>query len=109
MPRGFGGFNGGGNMGNLMKQAQKMQRDMEKAKEDLASMQVEATAAGGAVKVVCTCDKKITDIVLDESIVNPDDIEMLQDVLMVAINEVIEKADEKYNSEMGKITGGFNF
>jgi len=108
MAKGFGGgFGGGGaNMNNLMKQAQKMQRDMERIQEELAEKTVEATVGGGAVKVVATCDKKIQELILSPEVVDPDDIEMLQDLVVAAVNEAIRKAEETSAAEMGKITGG---
>jgi len=108
MAKGFsGGFGGGGaNMNNLMKQAQKMQKDMERVQEELAEKTVEATSGGGAVKVVATCDKKIQEILISPDVVDPDDIEMLQDLVSAAVNEAIRKAEETSAAELGKITGG---
>ncbi len=100
-----GGF-GGGNMGNLMKQAQKMQKDMERVQEELKERAVEATAGGGAIKVVATGKKEIKEIVIKPEVVDPEDVEMLQDLILAAVNEALRKADEMVNSEMGKITGG---
>lgn len=101
---GFPGF--GGNMQNLMKQAQKMQKDMEKAQEDLAEKEVEASAGGGAVTVKANGKKEILAITIKPEVVDPEDVEMLQDLIMVAVNEALRKADDVANSEMGKITGG---
>ena len=108
MAKGYGGgFGGGGaNMNNIMKQAQKMQRDMERAQEELAEKTVETTAGGGAIKVVATCDKKIKELTLAQEIVDPTDIEMLQDMIVAAVNEALRKAEEASAAEMGKITGG---
>ena len=100
-----GGF-GGGNMGNLMKQAQKMQKDMERVQDELKERSVEATAGGGAIKVVATGKKEIKEIVIKPEVVDPEDVEMLQDLILAAVNEALRKADEMVNSEMGKITGG---
>ena len=100
-----GGF-GGGNMGNLMKQAQKMQKDMEHVQEELKERSVEATAGGGAVKVTATGKKEVKEIVIKPEVVDPDDVEMLQDLILAAVNEALRKADEMVNSEMAKITGG---
>lgn len=100
-----GGF-GGGNMGNLMKQAQKMQKDMERMQEELKEKSVEATAGGGAIKVTATGKKEIQEIVIKPEVVDPDDVEMLQDLILAAVNEALRKADEMVNSEMSKITGG---
>lgn len=102
-----GGFPGmGGNMGNLMKQAQKMQKDMEKLQAELQERSVEASVGGGAVTVVATGKKEIKEITIKPEVVDPDDVEMLQDLILSAVNEAIRKADEMVNSEMGKITGG---
>lgn len=105
---GFPGFGGGGmgNMGNLMKQAQKMQKDMEKMQEELQDRTVEASAGGGAVTVVVTGKKEVKEINIKPEVVDPDDVEMLQDLILAAVNEAIRKAEEMVSSEMGKITGG---
>ncbi|MGI6668095.1 MAG: YbaB/EbfC family nucleoid-associated protein [Acetivibrionales bacterium] len=102
---GFPGF-GGGNMNNLMKQVQKMQRDMEKLQAELQEKEVEATAGGGAVKVVATGKKEIKEIIINRDVVDPDDVEMLQDLVLAAVNEALRKADEMVGSETAKITGG---
>ena len=102
---GFPGF--GGNFSNLMKQAQKMQKDMEKIQEELQQKTVEATAGGGAVTVVASGKKEIKEISIKPEVVDPEDIEMLQDLIMAAVNEALRKADELVNSEMSKITGAF--
>ncbi|NMA34248.1 MAG: YbaB/EbfC family nucleoid-associated protein [Clostridiaceae bacterium] len=103
--RGFPGF-GGANMNNLMKQAQKMQRDMEKLQEELQEKEVEATAGGSAVKVVATGKKEIKEITIDPGVVDADDVEMLQDLILAAVNEALRKAEEMVSSEMSKLTGG---
>jgi DNA-binding YbaB/EbfC family protein len=103
--RGFPGF-GGANMNNLMKQAQKMQRDMEKLQEELQEKEVETTAGGGAVKVVATGKKEIKEITIDPGVVDADDVEMLQDLILAAVNEALRKAEEMVSSEMSKLTGG---
>ncbi len=97
---------GGANMNNLMKQAMKMQQDMEKAKEELAEKTVESSSGGGAVKVVATCGKEIRSIEIAQDVVDPDDVEMLQDLVLAAINEVLRKADEETQAAMSKFTGG---
>ncbi len=102
---GFPGF-GGGNMGNLVKQAQKMQKDMEKLQEELKDKTVEASAGGGAITVVASGRKEIKEITIKPEVVDPDDVEMLQDLIVAAVNEAIRKADDMVNSEMNKITGG---
>lgn len=101
---GFPGF--GGNMNNLVKQAQKMQKDMEKLQEELKDRTIETSAGGGAITVVATGKKEIKEIVIKPEVVDPDDVEMLQDLIVAAVNEAIRKADEMVNSEMNKITGG---
>ena len=103
---GFSGFGGGGNMNNLMKQAQKMQKDMEKMQAELQEKEVEATAGGGAVKVIATGKKQIKEIVINPGVVDPDDVVMLQDLVLAAVNEALRMADEMVNGEMSKITGG---
>lgn len=103
--RGFPGF-GGANMNNLMKQAQKMQRDMEKLQEELQEKEVETTAGGGAVKVVATGKKEIKEITIDPGVVDAEDVEMLQDLILAAVNEALRKAEEMVSSEMSKLTGG---
>ena len=103
-----GGFNGMGgmNMQNLMKQAQKMQKKMEETQAALAEKTTEVTSGGGAVKVVITGKKVLQSIKLDPEVVDPDDVETLEDTILSAVNEAIRQADEMANNEMGKITGG---
>lgn len=102
---GMGGM-GGGNMANLMKQAQKMQKDMARLQEELQEKTVEASAGGGAITIIATGKKEIKEIVIKPEVVDPDDVEMLQDLIMAAVNEALRKADEMTNAEMAKITGG---
>jgi DNA-binding YbaB/EbfC family protein len=101
---GFPGF--GGNMNNLVKQAQKMQRDMEKLQEELKDKTIETSAGGGAITVVASGRKEIKEIIIKPEVVDPNDVEMLQDLIVAAVNEAIRKADDMVNSEMNKITGG---
>jgi len=103
---GFPGMGGMGGMGNLMKQAQKMQKDMEVLQEELKERSVEATAGGGAITVVVTGKKEIKEITIKPEVVDPEDVEMLQDLILAAINEGLRKAEEMVNGEMSKITGG---
>ena len=103
---GFSGFGSGANMNNLMKQAQKMQRDMEKLKTELDEKTVEASSGGGAVSVVVSGKKELLSINIEPEVVDPEDTEMLQDLIIAAVNEGLRKADEMVNSEMGKLTGG---
>ena len=103
-----GGFPCGmpGNMNNLMKQAQRMQRQMEEAQKELEEKEVTATAGGGAVEVTVSGKHEVTKIKLSEEVVDPDDIEMLEDLIMAATNEAFRKLDEESQSSMAKITGG---
>jgi len=97
-----------GGMGNLMKQAQKMQKDMKKMQEELEEREIEATAGGGAVKVTVTGKKHIKAIKIDKDVVDADDVEMLEDLILAALNEAIKQADDMVNSQMSSITGGIN-
>lgn len=105
MAKGFGGM-GGMNMNNLMKQAQKMQKQMAEAQEALAEKTLETTSGGGAIKIVIAGNKEIKEIKINPEVVDADDVEMLEDLVLSAVNEAIRQADEMYNSEIGKITGG---
>ncbi len=107
MAKGRGGqMMGGMNMNNLMKQAQKMQQQMEQAQQDLENREIEVTAGGGAIKVVMSGKKQIKVLELDKDIVDPDDVEMLQDTIISAVNEAIRQVDDMSNNEMSKLTGG---
>ena len=108
MPKGFGGMPGGMNMNNLMKQAQKMQKQMAEMQEDLANKTLEVSSGGGAVKVTVNGEKQITDLIITPDVVDPEDVEMLQDLVMSAVNEAIRQMDEAVNSQMSKITGGMS-
>ena len=103
-----GGFPGGmpGNMNNLMKQAQRMQRQMEDAQKEIESKEFTATAGGGAVEVTVTGKKELVSLKLAEEIVDPEDIETLQDSIVAAINEAMKKADDETSEMMGRMTGG---
>ena len=103
-PMGMGGM--GGNINNLMKQAQKMQQDMAKAQEELAEQTVEATVGGGAVTVVATGSKEIREILISKEAVDPDDVETLQDMVLAAVNEAMRQADELAKNAMGGVAGG---
>ena len=98
-------FKGNNNMQNLMRQAQKMQEDMEKTAELLEDWEVVGTAAGEAVVVYMNAKKIINGIELDESVVDPEDIELLEDLIMAAINDGYAKADKVYEEKMGKFGG----
>ena len=108
MAKGFGGMPGGMNMGNIMKQAQKMQKQMAEMQEDLATKTLDVSSGGGAVKVTITGDKQFTALEINPEVVDPDDVEMLQDLVMSAVNEALRQMDEAVNSQMSKITGGMN-
>lgn len=99
---------GMGNMGNMMKQVQKMQKQMEEMQKELELKEVEATAGGGAITAKVNGKKVLLDLQIDPEVVDPDDVEMLQDLVMAAVNEAFRKADEMMEKEMSKITGGLN-
>ena len=105
-----GGFPGGmgmpGNMNNLMKQAQRMQKQMEETTKELEEKEVTAAAGGGAVEVTVTGKKEVKSVKLNPEVVDPDDIEMLEDLIVAATNEALRKIEEISQSEMAKITGG---
>ncbi|GAA3654095.1 YbaB/EbfC family nucleoid-associated protein [Asaccharospora irregularis] len=97
-----------GNMNNLLKQAQKMQENMEKMQRELESKEIEASVGGGAVTVKVNGKKEVLDIAIKPEVVDPDDIEMLQDLVLSAINEALRNVDEVTSSQMSKVTGGMN-
>ncbi|HLS60349.1 MAG TPA: YbaB/EbfC family nucleoid-associated protein [Virgibacillus sp.] len=99
---------GMGNMGNMMKQMQSMQKKMAKAQEELAEMVFEASSGGGMVTIKANGDKQITDVEVNEEVVDPDDVEMLQDLIIAATNDVLKQIDEKTNATMGQFTKGLN-
>lgn len=100
------GMPGGGNMNNMMKQVQKMQKQMEDMQKELEQREVEATAGGGAVSVKVTGKKNLLEVKIDPEVVDKDDVEMLEDMIVAAINEAFRKADEMMETEMKKVTGG---
>ncbi len=100
-PGGMGGF-GGMNINQLMKQAKKMQADMEKSQEELGTKEFESTAGGGAVKVIVTGAKQIKEITLQKEVVDPEDVEMLQDLIITCINDALRKVDEAQAAQLGK-------
>jgi len=104
-----GGFPGGGmpgNMSNLMKQAQRMQRQMEENQKELESAEYTASAGGGAVTATVSGKKEVTAIKIDPDVVDPEDVEMLQDMVMAAVNEALKQAEDASNEAMSKLTGG---
>ena len=103
-----GGFPGMGNMGGMMKQVQKMQKEMAELQEKLEEKEIEASAGGGAVTAVANGKKHVVSITIDEDVVDPDDIEMLQDLVLAAVNEALRSAEDYVSKEMQKITGGMN-
>lgn len=100
-PGGMGGF-GGLNMNQLMKEAKKMQADMEKSQEELGTREFDATAGGGAVYVKVSGNKVVKEIKLTKDVVDPDDVEMLQDLILTATNEALRKVDEAQAQSLGK-------
>ena len=108
MAKGKGNYGGGmpANMNSLLKQAQKMQREMEEAQKSLEDESVCASAGGGAVEITVSGKKEITSVKIDPEAVDPDDVEMLEDLIMAAANEALRKMDELSQERMAKVTGG---
>ena len=96
------------NMNKLMKQAKQMQAKMSKVQEELEEKTVEATAGGGAVKVVVNGKQEVLDLEIDPDAVDPEDVEMLEDLILAAVNEGLRKVQDMVDDEMGKVTGGMN-
>lgn len=101
-------FNGGNmnQMNQMMKKVQKLQKQMSQMQDDLKKRTVEVTSGGGAVKVVMSGEKEVKSLIIDPAAVDPEDVEMLQDLLSAAFNEATKKVDEMMAGEMGKLTGG---
>ena len=95
-------------MGNLMKQAQKLQSKMLKLQEELADKTVETTSGGGMVKVVANGKQQVISIEIEKEVVDPDDVDMLQDLILAAVNDALTKSQDMVSSEMSKLTGGMN-
>src|SRR6056297_3025888 len=95
-------------MNNLMKQAQQMQAKMSKMQEELEEKTMEATAGGGVVKVVVNGKQELVDLQIDEDAVDPEDVEMLEDLILAAVNEGMREVQDMLNDRMGKLTGGMN-
>ena len=93
-------------MGDMMKQAQKLQAKMIKLQEELAEKTVETSAGGGMVKVIANGKQQIVSINIEKEVVDPEDVEMLQDLIMAAVNDALTKSQEMVSGEMGKLTGG---
>ena len=102
---GFGGFGGGNQMQQLMKQAQRMQEQMAKAQEELEEAEIEGESGSGLVKVVVNGKKAVKSITIDPKAVDPDDVEMLEDLIIAALNNAYEEADAEYEEKMGKFGG----
>lgn len=98
----------GGNMQNMMKQMQKMQKKMAEAQEELGEKKIEGTAGGGMVTVVVTGHKEIVDVIIKPEVVDPDDIDMLQDLVLAATNDALKKAEDLTSQTMGQFTKGMN-
>ena len=101
-----GSFPGMGNMNNLMKQAQKMQRQMEETQKALEEKSYEASAGGGVVTVTVSGKKEVTSVKISEEVVDPDDIEMLEDLIVAATNEALRAMEADSQAQLGKFTGG---
>ena len=106
LPQGYGG--GPQNMNAMIRQAQKMQEDMAALQEDLDAREYEVAAGGGAVKIKINGKLEVSGVEIDPDVVDPDDVETLQDILTAAMNEAIRKVNDTNNEEMGKITGSLN-
>jgi DNA-binding YbaB/EbfC family protein len=103
-----GGFPGGGNQMNMMKQAQKMQQDFMKMQQELESREFEFSAGGGAVKAVMVGTRHLERIEINPEVVDPEDVEMLQDLVIASVNAALQQATDDYESTMSKLTGGMN-
>ena len=95
-------------MGKMMKQAQQLQTKMMKMQEELADKTIEASAGGGMVKVVANGKQQVVSLEIEKEVVDPDDVEMLQDLVLAAVNDALAKSQEMVSSEMSKLTGGLN-
>jgi len=95
-------------MGNMVKQAQKLQAKMMRLQQELADKTVETSAGGGMVQVVANGRQQVISIHIEKEVVDPEDVEMLQDLILAAVNDALSKAQEMVSSEMGKLTGGMN-
>ena len=99
---------GGGNMQKQLQQMQAMQKQMEQVQAELEEKEITTTAGGGAVSVTANGKREIVNLTLDKDVVDPDDVEMLQDLVIAAVNEAMRQVEEMSNEEMGKVTGGLN-
>lgn len=103
-----GGFPGGGNMNSMMKKVQKMQQEMARTQQEIEEKEFSSTAGGGVIEAVFNGKKEVVKIKIDEDVVDPEDTEMLEDLVVAAINDALKKADEYSQKEMGKLTGNIN-
>ncbi|MEB3429024.1 YbaB/EbfC family nucleoid-associated protein [Citroniella saccharovorans] len=103
-----GGFQRGGNMGNMMKQMQQMQRKLEETQARLEEQLVTKSSGGGVCEATVNGKKELVSIKLDKEVVDPDDVEILQDLIVAAVNEALKEIEEISEREMGKLTGGLN-
>ncbi|MDU4378029.1 MAG: YbaB/EbfC family nucleoid-associated protein [Anaerococcus vaginalis] len=103
-----GGFPGGGNMNSMMKKVQKMQQEMARTQQEIEEKEFSSTAGGGVIEAVVNGKKEVVKIKIDEDVVDPEDTEMLEDLVVAAINDALKKADEYSQKEMGKLTGNIN-
>ena len=101
-------FGNMGNMGGMMKKVQKLQAEMAKLQEELKGRTMETSVGGGAVTVVVSGEKQIQSVKINPSAVDPEDVEMLEDLIVAAVNEALKKVDDMMSQEMGKLTGGLN-
>ena len=106
MSKGFGGVPG--NLQGLMKQAQKMQEQLQKTQEEIENYSAEGQSGGGMVRATANGKNKLLSISIDSEVVNPDDVEMLQDLVLAAVNNALSKVQEHVKEEMGKVTGGMS-
>lgn len=103
-----GGFPGGGNMNSMMKKVQKMQQEMARTQQEIEEKEFSSTAGGGVIEAVVNGKKEVVKIKIDEDVVDPEDTEMLEDLVVAAINDALKKADEYSQKEIGKLTGNIN-
>lgn len=103
-----GGFPGGGNMNSMMKKVQKMQQEMARTQQEIEEKEFSSTAGGGVIEAVVNGKKEVLKIKIDEDVVDPEDTEMLEDLVVAAINDALKKAGEYSQKEMGKLTGNIN-
>ena len=95
-------------MGNMMKQAQKLQKKMIKIQQELEDKTIESTAGGGMIKVVANGKQQVLSIAIEKEVINPDDVEMLQDLILAAVNDALTQSKDMVSEEMGQLTGGLN-